>query len=163
MSKINWKSPEERRAYHRKKSAEYRKKFRQVALTFSPAEYSTLEDSGKRYKTVSLNNHIKSLAVEAAKLGLGEMIECPPSVPQDIMDQMIQILRTYGNNINQIAHHLNIKAKEERRQIVAGYDDSVRIQDACFQILRNLEAELLDLTSSIHSPRNSISQNPTTP
>jgi len=61
------------------------------------------------------------------------------------------ILRTYGNNINQISHYLHVKAKEERHVVVAGYEDSVRIQDACFQILRKLEAEILDLTSQIPS------------
>jgi len=156
--KIDWNNPEERRAYHRKKSAQYRKKNRQIALTFSPEEFGILENSGEKYETYSLNHHIKSLAIEAAKLGLGEHIERPPTVPQEIMDQMIMILRTYGNNINQISHHLHIKAKEERRPI-AGYEGSVRIQDACFQILRKLEAEILDITSQVPSisPTNSTS------
>ena len=151
MSKINWNNPEERRAYHREKSAEYRRRHPQVSLTLNEEDYKWLKASSDMYGAKNINQHIKALAIEAAKLGLGEQVERQASIPKESLDEILFVLRNYANNLNQIAHHLNIRAKEERRQIVAGYDESVRIQDTCFQILRSMEIEIRSLTSDIKS------------
>ena len=148
MASIDWKNSEERKAYFRKKGAEYRKSHPRVTLTFQPDEFEWLERSSKHYGVSDkLSRHIKGLAVEAARIGLGEQVERPLQVPQETVDEMLYQLYNASNNINQIAYNLNSRAKEARVTPVAGEAESREILHELFRILRELESELRPLIS----------------
>lgn len=148
MSLIDWNNPEERLNYFRKKSAEYRKTHPRVTLTFTEEEFEWLDRSAKHYGISSkLSRHVKGLAIEAAKIGLGEQVERPPQVPQETVDEMLYQLYNASNNINQIAYNLNSRAKEAGISPVAGETESRKILHELFRMLRELEDELRPLIS----------------
>lgn len=145
MSLINWTDPEQRASYFHKKGLEYRKSHPRLSLTFSQDEYEWVERSAKHFGAEKVSRHVKALALEAAKLGLGEQAEHKPQIPQETIDEMLFLLHNSSNNLNQCAYRLNRQALENNKVIVQDYEDSVRTIDDCHRILRDLETELLPL------------------
>ena len=149
MPLIDWNDPSQRKAYFRKKSAEYRKTHPRVNLSFTREEFEWLDRSARHYGVAdNLSRHVKGLAIEAAKIGLGEQVERPPQVPQETLDEMLYQLYNASNNINQIAYNLNSRAKEAGVSPVAGETESRQILHELFRILREMEDELRPLISS---------------
>lgn len=145
MSLINWTDPEERASYFHKKGIEYRKSHPRLSLTFSQEEYEWVERSASHFGAEKVSRHVKALAIEAAKLGLGEQVERQPQIPQEIIDEMLFLLHNTSNNLNQTAYRLNRQALEHHRVTVQDNEDSIRTIDECYRILRDLETELLPL------------------
>ena len=145
MSRINWTDPEERASYFHKKGLEYRKSHPRLSLTFSQEEYEWVERSASHYGAEKVSRHVKALAIEAAKLGLGEQAERKPQVPQETIDEMLFLLHNCSNNLNQTAYRLNRQALEHHCVEVLDAEDSRKTIDECYRILRELERELLPL------------------
>ena len=149
MTKIDWNNPEERNAYHRKHGREYRAKNQRMTLTFTPEEYQWVDRSAKHYDIPRVSRHVKLLAIEAAKMGLGEQIQRPPQVPEEITDEILFLLHNCANNINQIARNLNERALETSMRPVAGYEESVRILHALTGYLQDTEKHIRQLTEGV--------------
>jgi len=148
MPLIDWNDPSQRKAYFKKKSAEYREIHPRVNLSFTQEEFEWLDRSAKHFQVADqLSRHVKGLAIEAAKMGLGEQVERPPQIPQETVDEMLYQLYNASNNINQIAYNLNSRAKEAGISPVAGETESRNILDELFRILRELDTELRPLIS----------------
>jgi len=145
MSLIDWTNPEERASYFHKKGVEYRKNNPRLSLTFSQDEYDWVKRSANHFGAEKVSRHVKALAIEAAKLGLGEQVERQPEIPQEIIDEMLYLLHNATNNLNQTAYRLNRKALEYHKVVVLDQEDSERTIDECYRVLRDLESELLTL------------------
>ena len=123
-----------------------------MSLTFSESEFEWVERSAKTYGVDRLSRHVKRLAIEAAKIGLGEQVERPPQISEEVVNDMLYVLYTCSNNINQIAYNLNVRAKEERRSPVAGERESNLILDDLFRILRELQTDISPLLAQTKTP-----------
>jgi len=144
---INWNNPEERNAYFRQKGKEYRKTHPRLTLTFDAEEYQWVDHSVKHYGVKKVSQHVKQMALEAIRMGLGEQVERPPQVPEEILDDLLYQLHNASNNINQIAYQLNSRALETRVRPVAGEGESRRILDELFRLLKETHQEVSSLVA----------------
>ena len=142
---LDWNNPEERATYFREKGSEYRKKNPRLTLTFSPEDYQWVEGSAKHYGADNVSRHVRALAVEAARIGLGKQVEAKPQVPQEVTDELLFLLHNVANNVNQIAYQLNVRSKEEKRSPVAGEYESDIILDQLYEIMRELKTDISSL------------------
>ncbi len=150
MSSIDWNNPEERNAYYRKQVSNYRKTHPRLQLTFSQEEYETILSSATKYgiNRRQLAKHVRLLAIEAARMGLGERFERPPALDEESKEEMLYLLHNCANNINQIAHHLNSKALEYNVREVAGEAESQNILDGIFDLLKETHTNIKSLSDT---------------
>ena len=136
--------------YYRSKSAEYRKSHPRLNLNFTYPEFETLLASATKYgiERRKLAKHAKLLVMEAARMGLGEQVERPPQLSDEVVEELQFLLHNCANNINQIAHRLNSKALEQNVTIVAGESESRRILDELFQTLKDTHTTIEQFSSA---------------
>ncbi len=151
MSSVNWNNSHERKAYYRQKGEQYRANHPRVTVTYTQEEFKWVDESAKHYGVQRVSHHIKKLSVEAAKIGLGEQVERPPQVPEEVVDEMLYLLHNCSNNINQIAYNLNSRALEHNVRPVTGEAESRRIIDELHALLRDTKSEIKSLTSQAKS------------
>ena len=148
---INWNNAQERNAYFRKKGKEYRKTHPRLTLTFDLDEYTWVEQSAKKFDVERVSGHVKRMALEAIKIGLGEQVERPPQLPEEVIDELQFLLHNCANNINQIAYHLNSRALETIVRPVAGESESRRLLDEIFTLIQSTHKEITSLVSPYKS------------
>jgi len=144
---INWNNPEERNAYFRQKGKEYRKTHPRLTLTFDLDEYQWIDQSVKHYGVVKVSQHVKQMALEAIRMGLGAQVERPPEVPEEDLDELKFLISNAANNINQIAYQLNSRALETGVRPVAGEGESRRILYELFRLLKETHQEVSSLVA----------------
>ena len=96
--------PDEQRRYLREYALQRRRTHRSVKVTMTLAKFGKLERLAEKERT-SVPRLLLSLASD--KLG------AVPFVSLDLkerLDEVIRLLRSCGNNINQIAHACNLQA-----------------------------------------------------
>lgn len=97
-----YKSPDSQRAYQRAYRLAYKKTRRKRSVTLTQAEDRLFARRASEERT--------SVAMLIKRMALAN-IRQDRLVPQNLLDQLNTItllLRNYGNNLNQIAHRLNI-------------------------------------------------------
>lgn len=150
MSKVDWNNPEDRKAYFRKKSAEYRETHERPSPSYTAEEYDLFVRSAKKagVPKKKIARHIKLLGLEAARIGLGEQVERPPQVPEEVIDELQYLLHNCSNNINQIAYNLNSRALEMNVRPVASEQESRRILEELFSLLKETHLDIKSLIST---------------
>jgi len=97
-----YKSPDSQRAYQRAYRLRYKQSHKKRSITLTQAEDRLLARRAREERT-SIATLIKRMALAYARQ------ECfVPRELQEQLDTIILLLRNYGNNLNQIAHRLNI-------------------------------------------------------
>jgi len=148
MTPIDWSNPEHRKNYYRQKSSEYRKEHPRLNINFSREDFELLLRSAERFgiERKRLSSHAKGMLLEAIRMGLGETVERPPQIPEETLDDMLYTLHSTSNNINQIAYNLNSEALEKGVRPVRDFEESCRIIDQLFSLIRETRDEILSLS-----------------